>query len=129
MDLVAGSLYPGLSMGEAQWKLGESTVYGFEGTMLGKAMIALSRVIGPRRALLRFPTMSRSSNNFSHMEAKELSPTEIELIGEPYVGWPEFVQGCIRAVIDVAGAKDPKCDLVAHEPRKERIVLKASWRA
>jgi uncharacterized protein (TIGR02265 family) len=129
VDAIARSLHPELTMGEAQRKLGESTVYGFEQTVLGKAMVALSRIIGPRRALHRFPMMSRSSNNFSRMEARELAPSDFELVCDPYVGWPEYVQGCIRAVIDVCGGKDPRVDLVSHSPEIEQVVLRASWRA
>jgi uncharacterized protein (TIGR02265 family) len=129
VDAIARALHPELSMGEAQRKLGESTVYGFEQTVLGKAMVALSRIIGPRRALHRFPTMSRSSNNFSRMEAREVAPNDFELICEPYVGWPEYVQGCIRAVVDVCGGKEARVDLVSHSPETERIVLRATWRA
>src|SRR4051794_26244070 len=58
VGVIAKTLHPHLSMGQAQWKLGESTVYGFEQTVLGKAMVALSKLIGPRRALLRFPSMA-----------------------------------------------------------------------
>lgn len=127
VDLVARSLYPDLPMNEAQWKLGESTVIGFEETMLGKAMVALSKLIGPRRALLRFPTMSRSSNNYSSMSAKEVSPSDFEMTCQPYVGWPEFIQGCLHAVIRVCGARSPRVDLVEHVPDQERIVLRATW--
>lgn len=128
VDLVAATVHPELPMPEAQKKLGESTVYGFEQTMLGKAMVAFSKVIGPRRALLRFPSMSRSSNNYSGMEAKEISPNQFELVCFPYVGWPEYVQGCIHAVVDVTGAKEPKVEIVEHDVAKERLVLRATWK-
>lgn len=128
VEWVARALYPELSMGEAQWKLGESTVYGFEQTVLGKAMVALSKLIGPRRALLRFPTMSRSSNNYSSMKLRELGPADFEVVCEPFMGWSEYVQGCIRAVLDVTGAKDPKVELVSHQREAERLVLRATWR-
>lgn len=129
VEVVAKELYPDLPMGEAQWKLGESTVYGWGETMLGKAMFALSKVIGPKRALQRFPSMSRASNNYSTMLAHELSPNEFELICEPFAGWPEYVQGCLRAVIDVTGAKEPKVELVEHDRARERIVMRATWQS
>jgi uncharacterized protein (TIGR02265 family) len=128
VEVVARALHPDLSMAEAQWKLGESTVYGFEQTVLGKAMVALSKLIGPRRALLRFPTMSKSSNNYSSMSLRELAANDFEVVCEPFVGWSEYVQGCIRAVLDVTGAKDPRVELVSHAREAERIVLRASWR-
>ncbi len=129
IEVVGHSLFPDLTKADAQWKLGESTVYGFEETLLGKAMIGFSRVVGPRRILLRFPTMSRASNNFSHMAVKEVSPTEFEIVCDPYVGYPEYVQGCLRAVLDVSGAKSPRVELVSHDVVRERIVLRATWRA
>ncbi len=129
VDAVAAALYPGVAMKEAQWKLGESTVLGFEKTMLGKAMVGVSRVIGPRRALLRFPSMSRSSNNYSTMTANEVAPGNIEMVCDPYVGWPEYVQGCLHAVMQMCGAQEPKVELVEHSPQKERLVLRALWRS
>ncbi len=127
VELVARALHPELPMAEAQWKLGESTVYGFEQTVLGKAMVALSKLIGPRRALLRFPTMSRSSNNYSSMRLRELAFNDFEVTCEPYEGWSEYVQGCIRAVLDVTGANDPKVELVDYARDQERVVLRATW--
>lgn len=127
VEVVARALYPELTMGQAQRKLGESTVYGFEQTMFGKAVIALSKVIGPRRVLQRFPQTSRSSNNFSIMIAKELSPTEFEMTAHPYDGAPEFIIGCLHAVVDITGGKDPKVELIEHDPKTEKIVLRVKW--
>lgn len=128
VTVVARALYPGLPMAEAQWKLGESTVYGWEQTVIGKAMITFSRLLGPKRVLMRFPTMSRSSNNFSSMSVRELGPQDLEAVIEPYVGWPEYTQGCLRAVLHVAGAHEPSVDVVAHARDTERLVLRARWR-
>ncbi|MBX5483084.1 MAG: DUF2378 family protein [Myxococcaceae bacterium] len=129
VDHVARTLYPTLSMAEAQWMLGESTVYGFEETLIGKAVIGLSRVIGPRRVLLRFTSLSKSSNNYSTMTLKELAPNDFELEAHPYEGFPEYVQGCLHAVLDVSGAKEPQVDLISHDTAAERIVLRATWKA
>src|SRR5271168_4528786 len=49
VDLIAKELYPGEPMGEAQRRLGESTVVGWEHTLVGKAMFAITRLYGPRR--------------------------------------------------------------------------------
>jgi len=127
VDLIAKSLYPDLTMSEAQRRLGESTVHGFERTTLGKAMVAVSKLIGSRRALMRFAGSSRSSNNYSRMEAREISPNEIEFLLLPYEGWPEYVAGCLSALVDMTGGKDPRITVVSHDPEAERLVLRVRW--
>lgn len=127
VDLIATELYPDVSMPQAQRSLGESTVHGFERTTLGKAMVAVSKLIGSRRALMRFAGSSRSSNNYSRMEARELSPNEIEFLCMPYDGWPEFVAGCLTALVEMTGGKSPKSTIVSHDRDTERLVLRISW--
>lgn len=129
VDHIAVSLYPELEMAEAQYKLGQSTVYGFERTALGKAMVAVSKLIGPRRALLRFAGSSRSSNNYSYMEAREVSPNEIELDTSPFEGRSEYVQGCLSALIDLTGGKNGDVELVSFDREQERLILRARWSA
>jgi uncharacterized protein (TIGR02265 family) len=127
VDLVAQEVHPGVPMGEAQKLLGASTVYGWEQTLVGKAMFAITKLYGPRRLLLRFPVMSRSSNNFSSMQAKELGPNQVELTCYPYEGHPSYVVGCIQAVATVAGAREPKVEVTQHDTQGERITLQVSW--
>src|SRR5690606_3080408 len=86
-------------------------------------------LIGPRRALLRFAGSSRSSNNYSYMEAREISPTEIELTAAPFEGHPEYVQGCLCALIDLTGGKNGEVELISHDREQERVVLRARWGA
>ena len=129
VDHIATSLHPELSMSEAQYELGQSTVYGFERTTLGKAMVAVSKLIGPRRALLRFAGSSRSSNNYSSMEAREISPNEIEMIACPFEGDSEYVRGCLCALIDLTGGKNGDVEVVAYDEEQERLVLRARWSA
>ncbi len=128
VDLIAQELHPGSSMGEAQRKLGESTVSGWEQTLIGKAMITLTKLYGPRRILLRFPQMSKSSNNYSSMTVKEVSPLELEMVCHPFEGWPEYVQGCICAVASMAGAKEPRVEVVRHDRATEQLVLRTTWK-
>jgi uncharacterized protein (TIGR02265 family) len=129
IDLVAAGLYPGEPMAVAQRKLGESTVYGWGDTLLGKAMFTVTKLYGPRRILLRFPTMSKSSNNYSSMEVTEVGAQELAIVCQPYEGWPEFIQGCLCAVASVAGAKEPQIEVIEHDKTQEEIKLRATWKS
>lgn len=129
MELVAQALYPGLPMGEAQLQMGRSTVTGWEYTLVGKAMFTVAKLYGPRRVLLRYPTMAMSSNNFLSMEARELGPTEVELRCEPFTGWPEYFQGNLQAVAALAGAKEPRVVIRKHDPARELLELSVRWTA
>ncbi|HLM43450.1 MAG TPA: DUF2378 family protein, partial [Myxococcaceae bacterium] len=51
--IAAEELYPGMPLEESTFKLGEAYIEGFRETMLGRAVLSLLRVLGPRRALNR----------------------------------------------------------------------------
>ncbi len=127
LHLVAERVYPTLSLPEAYRRMGERTVYGLDGTLLGKAMLAMARVIGPRRMLVRLPNSVKSGSNFAQLDAKELAPNAFLLTSQPYMGYGEFMQGSVSAAIDIAGAKQGSVEIVEYDRPAEKLVLRASW--
>ncbi len=127
VELVAKQIYPELPEAEAHFKLGESQVFGIMDTFLGKGLGAFARLAGPKRSLLRFPSTSKTSTNFSKMEARELGPNEVEITSHPYEGRPEYLLGCVSGAIIIAGGKDPKVRIISHDKKAERAVLAATW--
>ena len=128
LHLVAQRLYPELGFAEAYRKMGERTVYGLEATLLGKAMIAMAKLVGPRRTLLRLPNSVKSGLNFAQLEAKELAPNTFVLTSQPYMGYGEFMQGSVSAAIDLTGGVEGAVEIVEYDRSTEKLVLRASWR-
>ncbi len=129
LHLIAQRVHPTMSIAEAYRRMGERTVYGMEDTLLGRATLAMAKLVGPRRMLLRLPNSAKSGSNFARLEVQELSPTEFLLTSQPYMGYAEFMQGSVRAAIEICGAPKGTVEIVDHDRRTEQLVLRASWPA
>lgn len=127
LEIIAREVYPGVSPSEAHFKMGLRTVHGLNDTLLGKAMLAMLRVIGPRRALQRLPVNAKIGTNFVVWSLTELSPNEVELVGAPFMGYAEVMQGAVFALIELAGGPNPRVDITEYDRGAERMVLRASW--
>ena len=90
---------------------------------MGKAMLAMARVVGPRRMLLRMPNSVKSGSNFAQLDARELAPNEFLLTSQPYMGYGEFMQGSVSAAIDISGAKTARSRSSEYDRPAEKLVL------
>src|SRR4029453_3394206 len=88
------------------FKIGEACIDGFRETMLGRAVLSLLRVLGPRRALMRATQNFRAGNNYTESRLKELGPTQFELWMNEGGPDPSFTARTIHARLRVAGAHD-----------------------
>jgi uncharacterized protein (TIGR02265 family) len=129
LHLVARRVYPTLGLPEAYLRMGACTVYGLGDTLLGKAMLAMVKLVGPRRMLLRLPNSVKSGSNFAQLDVRELAPNAFLLTSQPYMGYGEFMQGSVSAAIDIAGAAGATVEVVEYDRTAERLVLRASWQA
>ncbi|HEY0880840.1 MAG TPA: DUF2378 family protein, partial [Archangium sp.] len=97
---------------------------GFEKTLMGSALIALLKVIGPRRTLQRMTRSFRAANNFTEGTVEELAPNH-HLVKVNFTLRPGFYtglleQGCLRA-----GAKELSVKLV--ETRDLATTYELKW--
>lgn len=106
------SLFPGTSESEAYRQLGRDLVRGFSMTLWGSAIIAVSRMIGPRRTLER---MARNADIIAtRYRARFDAQTENSFrfwISEGEL--PEtFLAGVIAETATLAGAQDVSAEPV-----------------
>jgi uncharacterized protein (TIGR02265 family) len=113
--IAAEELYPGMPLAEATFKLGEAHLEGFRETMLGRAVISLLRVIGPKRALLRATQNFRAGNNYTESRVTELGPHQFELWMNEVGEFPEFTAGIIYAGVRLAGAQEPRVEPTSYD--------------
>jgi uncharacterized protein (TIGR02265 family) len=106
LRIAAEELYPGEAVEQGTWKLGEAYIEGFRETMLGRAVLSLLRVLGPRRTLMRATQNFRAGNNYTESKLAEVGPGQFELWMNEVGAYPAFTAGIIHAGLRVAGAQD-----------------------
>ncbi|MFY0573697.1 DUF2378 family protein [Cystobacter fuscus] len=115
LRIVAEELYPQLPLEESAFKLGEAYMDGYRETMLGRAVLSLLRVLGPRRALMRATQHFRSGNNYTESRLKELGPCKFELWMNEVGSLPSFTAGIIHAGLRTAGVEHLRIELTGYD--------------
>jgi len=113
MARLAAVRFPDASPGERFLLLGRAFIEGYQQTMMGRALLRLMAVLGPRRVLSQATRNFRSACNYSRAEVKELGPCHFEMMVYP-VANPGWHVGIVTAGLQVAGAKNVRMDLTSH---------------
>lgn len=113
--IAAEELYPGEPLPVATFKLGESYVEGFRQTMLGRAVLSLLRVLGPRRTIARATQNFRAGNNYTETRIRELGASQFDVWMNEVGDLPEFTAGIIQAGMRMSGAKELRVELHGHD--------------
>jgi uncharacterized protein (TIGR02265 family) len=113
--IAAEDLYPSQPLAEATFKLGEVYVEGFRQTMLGRAVLSLLRVLGPRRTIARATQNFRAGNNYTETRITELGPTQFDVWMNEVGDFPEFTAGIIQAGVRMSGAKDLRVEPFGYD--------------
>jgi uncharacterized protein (TIGR02265 family) len=94
--------------------------------MLGRAVLSMLRVLGPRRALMRATQNFRAGNNFTESKLNELGPGQFELWMNEVGPYPAFTAGIIHAGLRVAGAKDIAVEMTGYDGHA--CTYRINWR-
>ena len=105
--IAAEELFSGDSINLAMRRLGEQFVEGFRETLMGRAVLALLKVIGPKAGLTRAARNFRSANNYTESRLTELTPTSFELWMNESGPNPYFYLGVITGGLRAAGVAEP----------------------
>ncbi|MFZ5442560.1 MAG: DUF2378 family protein [Myxococcota bacterium] len=111
---LATELHPGRPLDDAVCQVGRAFMDSYGETMVGRAMLAMIRLIGPRRTLERVTRQFRTGNNFSDTRLTPRSATEYDLwVNEvSMVGW---YLGLLSRGVELAGAKGVEVTLLSHD--------------
>jgi uncharacterized protein (TIGR02265 family) len=116
VHIAARELYPGLTHDEACWKLGEHFMEGFLQTFIGRTIIRVLRVLGPRRALQRLGQNLRAGNNFSEFRMAEHGPGDVEVwLNDTFANSPAFAAALIARGHAAYGARNVRVQTVQFD--------------
>ncbi|HEY8207486.1 MAG TPA: DUF2378 family protein [Myxococcaceae bacterium] len=127
LEVTVAELFPTVSTEEGFRRLGAVAVNGIGHTMMGKVLVQMAKLMGPRRSMLRLPDSFTAMNNFMRMKLEEVAPNHFRLhLNETY-GHPAYVQGAVQAAMSLADAKDLKVDIVDFTTQK--VLVDVRWTA
>ncbi len=102
--LIGQRLYPELDTEGQAHAMGREFMDGYGQTMVGRAMVGMMRIIGPRRTLERLSRQFRTGNNFSETTLTQVGPSEFQLWCNQ-VTIPGWYCGLLERGLELAGAK------------------------
>lgn len=106
LRIAAEEVYPGERLDRAMFLLGERMVDGFFETLVGKALSALVRLIGPVKTLERTSRNFRAGNSYTVSKLTRIDATCYELWMNEVGDYPSFTEGIIHAGLRASGAKE-----------------------
>ena len=127
IDAAAAEVFPELPEAEAHRRIGMLALDGFKDTVIGKALMAILKLIGPRRSMHRLARNYRTVNNFCEPEVVELAPNRFTVTFRDAIGMPGYWAGTLQSAAEMIGVPEPKVSVVKHEP--PACVLEVVWRA
>ena len=125
VELVAKALYPNAARDEALRLVGHRAVAGLEEGLLGKAVSAGLKIIGPKRALQRVDRIFKNNNNYQIAQLVDLTETTARVTLNEVYGLPTYYVGLFETALRIIGAKDPRVSLLASPP--PGAVLQITW--
>ncbi len=125
LKVAAEEVFSSHSEQEAMFKLGELLIDGYRETLLGRAVLGMVRVLGPKRTLLRSTQNFRSGNNYTETRLVEVSPTCTELWMNEVGPFPSFTQGILLAAMRASGAPGLQVELKDYDGHA--ATYRVSW--
>jgi uncharacterized protein (TIGR02265 family) len=126
LEVAMEVLWPGKTKDQQAHSMGRAIFESYGQTVMGKALLRVIQVLGPKRALARMARNLRTTNNYSQTELRELGENEYELWVNR-VAFPNYFVGVLEAGLGFAGATDLRVELVSYE-LEAGAVFRLSWR-
>ena len=126
LQLAMNLLWPGVGREVATYRMGRAIFESYGQTVMGKALMALVKVLGPRRALERMSRNLRTTNNYSETRLTEVGPNRYELWVNK-VAFPHYFRGLLEAGLESGGAAEVKVE-VGSVSATEGVAFGLSWK-
>lgn len=116
LEVLARHLHAADAREAAYWKLGRATVHGYSQTLLGRAAVAMMKLIGPVRTLERATRSFANTNNYTVATLTRVGPTEFDLHLNATATPPQFDMGVVEAILEQVGVQELQVSLVGQDP-------------
>lgn len=93
---------------EAEKELGGNSFRGWAQTFIGRALTAVTRMLGPDRTMPRMANNMKGGVNFMDIVSEKLSPGHYRMTVSEVGGLPHFYAGLFEAGLSDSGARDVK---------------------
>jgi uncharacterized protein (TIGR02265 family) len=103
LEVVSSELYPTQPLPEAMFKVGSLLIAGYQETFLGRAVLGMIRVLGPRRMLMRATQNFRSANNYTESRVTDVDAKTVELWMNEVGPHPTFTAGIVYGALAATG--------------------------
>lgn len=94
-------------------EVGRLFMLGYEKTLVGQALIAVLRVLGPKRMLDRMTRNFRTANNYTEVVVEAVTATQ-HTVRITHVTRPGLFIGLLEKGLTYAGAKNLSVKLIDH---------------
>lgn len=119
-------------------ELGRLFMRGFVGSPLGIAALALSKLLGPRRALERMGRNFKQATNYLESEFTAVGATEVRLrtftgpaflprVSDRTTRVADYRRGLIVEMLEQIGTKDARVEIVEHHPERQDVTFRITW--
>lgn len=126
LHIIVEEVYPGVPREEAFRRLAEYHVEGFGRTLVGRAMMRLMRMLGPRRTVRQMVQALRASDNYTEVRLKELGPGTWEMWMNSVLDTPGYAEALFESFLRASGAAEPEAVIVRRE--EESTVYLLRWK-
>lgn len=111
--LISAELHPAMTPVERHRQLGRETALLFADGLMGKAMYAAARLMGPRRSLERMTRSLQTGTNFIETRYTARDERTSELWMSDTSGLPEFYAGVMTAGGEMIGGWPALVDVIS----------------
>lgn len=126
IKLAAAHLHPTLSERDAAKKIAEAAVHkGLQATLLGRALLAMMKAIGVRRALLQIGRSFKHGNNYVDATVTEKGPTAMEIRFNTVMDTPGYFEGILESGARLLHARNVRVTELAAEG--EALSFRIEW--
>ena len=125
LDIIIEEVHPGVPREEAFRRLARAHVEGYGATLLGRAVMSVMRMLGPKRVVQRLPETLRGTDNYTEAVLTERGPTSYELRVNSVIDAPGYAEALFEAVLQVGGAQAPQVTKVREE--EDGTVYALTW--
>lgn len=115
LKIAADLIAPGEPDTISMFKVGEVMIAGYQQTVMGKALLGMMRVLGPKRVLGRAQHSFRSANNYTETKLTEIDERTFDLWVNHIGTYPTFTSGLLHAGVTAAGAKNAKVEVASFD--------------